>query len=250
MNKDFLRLAKEVADMSPCCDKQVGAVVVNNYGMLIGIGCNDFPPNRHGCLGLAECKHCGIQHAEFNALNAASRSFKLGWPHALYCTLEPCANCQKLIEEAGIKEVYFLQKTSERNRQCKPFKGVWLQVDLHETKYSPLTLAEMGELIKNYHDTLTWPVHSKENQMENARNIGLALIVEAQEVLQALPWKPWKPEGYKNPDLDNLVEELADLLFFMGSMLEIFGLSWSQLEEAFLKKLEENQRRRNAGETI
>lgn len=244
--KNCLMLAKAIANFSPCLDKQVGAVVTDTFGRIVGLGCNEFLGPLSACKRFVSdtCKGCNISHAEAVALAMAEGKS----PMVLYCTLEPCANCQKLIEEAGIQQVFFLQKTSERNRQCAPFKGIWKQIDLQE--HSPLTLVEMGELIKNYHETLTWPVLSKEKQVENARNIGLALIVEAQEVLQAVPWKPWKPEGYKDLDLDNLVEELADLLFFMGSMLEIFGLSWSQLEEAFLKKLEENKRRKKYGETI
>lgn len=250
MYRKYFSIAKREAERSLCPDKKVGAVVVDVNGRICAVGHNKFIDPYSDCTG--HCKSCGIQHAEKTAIVKSMTVGGIFAPplSAIYCTLEPCADCQRLIEKVGIKEVYFLQKTSKRNRQCEPFKGVWQQVDWQETKQLPLTLVEIGELVKSYHDTLTWPIHSEEKKMENARNIGLALIVEAQEVLQALPWKPWKPEGYKEPDLDNLVEELADLLFFMGSMLEIFGLSWSQLEEAFLKKLEENKRRKKDGETI
>lgn len=243
----LLQIAQTVARQSPCKDKQVGCVITDSDLNIISTGYNTFYED-NTCISPCDSRVCGIRHAEVHALSACQLDSK---PRYAFCTLEPCAECQAYLESHGVIGVYFISKTSQKNRQCRPFRGLWEQVRANQLVTHKLDLVTMGELMTAYQNTLSWPGKiTDKNRIETARTMALALIVEAQEVLQALPWKPWKPEGYKEPDFENFVEEMADLFFFMNHLLNIFGLSWARVEEAFLKKLEENKRRKKDGETI
>lgn len=243
----LLQIARTVAQQSPCKDKQVGCVITDSDLNIIGTGYNTFI-GENNCVSPCDASNCNIIHAEVAALNTVSPRVQ---PRYAFCTLEPCARCQVYLETQGIIGVYFSTKTSQKNRQCSPFRGMWEYMPISPLVNNRLDLVTMGELMTAYQNTVSWPGEiTDQNRIEVARTMALALIVEAQEVLQALPWKPWKPEGYKEPDFDNFVEEMADLFFFMNHLLNIFGLSWAQVEEAFHKKLVENKRRKKDGETI
>jgi NTP pyrophosphatase (non-canonical NTP hydrolase) len=103
--------------------------------------------------------------------------------------------------------------------------------------------------IEAYHKDLGYPQAQLHKTMRMAvhRDLCLALHAEVAELLDAAPWKPWRPEDYKPMDYDNLREELIDVLFFLGSVCELWGLSPTHLAITFEKKLEENKRRILAG---
>lgn len=106
-DRRFLRLAKHWAEE---CSKdpstKVGAVIVNKYRRVIGMGYNGFPegvqdtPER---LNDRPTKYKLVVHAEANAiLNAVSdtrRSTIYIWP------LFSCHECAKLVIQAGIRRV-------------------------------------------------------------------------------------------------------------------------------------------------
>jgi len=98
-----------ISTRGTCSRAQVGAIITRE-GRPISTGYNGAP------AGLAHCEHGGEEkgcevavHAEMNAIAFAAR-FGVGTENAaLYCTHEPCANCAKLIINAGISEVYYLE---------------------------------------------------------------------------------------------------------------------------------------------
>jgi dCMP deaminase len=111
-NSYFGELAKQVATRSTCTRKHVGAVIVRDRnilstgynGSLIGAShCSDV-----GCL--MENNHCiRTIHAEANAiLQAAKHGVSIN-NASIYITASPCFNCFKLIANAGIKHVYYLE---------------------------------------------------------------------------------------------------------------------------------------------
>lgn len=72
---------------------------------------------------------------------------------------------------------------------------------------------------------------------------GNALQIEVAEFVNELPWKVWKK---KDPDLDRVVDEFADVLHFLGtfvSLLDLMGMTPETLATAFQTKWDENQRR-------
>ncbi len=94
---------------------QVGAVIANKYNQIISTGYNGFPRGIEDDLypwskegSSYEIKYTYVVHAELNAITSASISL---WGTTLYTSLFPCANCAKIIIQAGIqKVVYFSDK--------------------------------------------------------------------------------------------------------------------------------------------
>lgn len=92
---------------------QVGACIVNRDKKIVGIGYNGFP------IGIndsefpwenvgehLDTKYPYVVHAEPNAILNSTTSLK---NCILYVTLFPCNECAKLIIQAGIKEIIFLE---------------------------------------------------------------------------------------------------------------------------------------------
>ena len=108
----FMNIATEVATRSTCDRKHVGAIIVKDKTIL-STGYNG------SIKGLPHCDevdhemvdgHCiRTTHAEANAIvQAAKNGVEIN--HAeIYITASPCYNCFKLIANAGIKSIYFLE---------------------------------------------------------------------------------------------------------------------------------------------
>lgn len=118
----FMSVAFLSAQRSKDPNKQVGACIVGEDKLILGVGYNGFP---RGCADSAlpwakkstngdelETKYPYVCHAEMNAImNKNSASVAGG---TLYVTMYPCNECAKLIIQAGIREVvYYEGKISE-----------------------------------------------------------------------------------------------------------------------------------------
>eukprot|EP00873_Tetraselmis_striata_P027383 jgi/Tetstr1/447647/TSEL_035006.t1 len=113
----FMSVAVLSAQRSKDPNKQVGACIVSKDKIILGIGYNGFP---RGCpddkLSWAKKSESGnplatkypyVCHAEMNAImnkNSASVSGS-----SMYVTMFPCNECAKLMIQAGIEEVVFLE---------------------------------------------------------------------------------------------------------------------------------------------
>ena len=98
-NEELMRLALEVAHTATRSgDVPVGAVIVNNDGVIIGKGFNE-----------REANNDPTAHAEVVAIrNAASRLQKSRLDGCtLIVTLEPCAMCAGAIAQSRISKVVF-----------------------------------------------------------------------------------------------------------------------------------------------
>ena len=99
--------------------------------------------------------------------------------------------------------------------------------------------------IKAYHTELGYPkVECTEpERIAQHRQLCLAIHAETTELLDAVPWKPWRPDGYKPVDKVNVAEELVDILFFCTSISEIWDIPEDMLADILERKLIENRRR-------
>ena len=109
-DRAYLRMALEWAQLSHCKRKQVGALIIKNR-MIISDGYNGTPSGFKNCC---EDKNGETQwyvlHAEANAiLKTASSTHDCGGA-TLYLTMSPCKECSKLIHQAGIKRLVFINK--------------------------------------------------------------------------------------------------------------------------------------------
>lgn len=101
----FFDLARTVASWSKDPSTQVGAVIVNGYRQVIGLGYNGFPrgvEDSNERLAIRPTKHLFTAHAERNALDNAHVDVR---GSTMYATLCPCNECAKSIIQRGILRV-------------------------------------------------------------------------------------------------------------------------------------------------
>ncbi|MCX6183088.1 MAG: dCMP deaminase family protein [Bacteroidetes bacterium] len=104
----YLKMAIEWARLSHCTRKQVGAIIVKN-GMIISDGYNGTPSGFDNCCENDNNEtHWYVLHAEANAILKLAKSTNSGEGATLYITLSPCKDCSKLILQAGIKRVVYM----------------------------------------------------------------------------------------------------------------------------------------------
>jgi dCMP deaminase len=104
----YMRMAQEWARLSHCTRKQVGAIIVKD-GMIISDGYNGTPsgfPN--DCEDEQGLTYWYVLHAEANAILKVARSTNNARGATLYLTHSPCKECSKLILQAGIKRLVYL----------------------------------------------------------------------------------------------------------------------------------------------
>lgn len=116
----FMDIAQLVARRSTCMRRQVGAVMVKEKNIL-ATGYNGTPKGITHC-DVTGClreqlkvpsgqRHelCRGLHAEQNAIiQAASHGVNIS-EATLYCTNSPCIICTKMLINAGIREVVYLE---------------------------------------------------------------------------------------------------------------------------------------------
>ncbi|WP_424526041.1 deoxycytidylate deaminase [Spiroplasma endosymbiont of Glossina fuscipes fuscipes] len=107
----FLSVAHVCAMRSKDPHTQVGSCVVNQIGQIIATGYNglprglnddEFPWARDG--EYLDTKYPYVAHAELNAILSARTNLE---NCRIYTTLFPCAECAKIIIQAGIKEIIY-----------------------------------------------------------------------------------------------------------------------------------------------
>lgn len=107
-DRSYLKMATEWGKLSHCSRKQVGALLVKE-GMIISDGYNGAPtgfPNP--CEDEAGETHWYVLHAEANAIMKVAKSHNSARNSTLYITLSPCKDCSKLILQAGIRRVVYM----------------------------------------------------------------------------------------------------------------------------------------------
>ncbi|WP_018676004.1 deoxycytidylate deaminase [Riemerella columbina] len=110
----YLRMAKEWAKLSYCKRKQVGALIVKDR-TIISDGYNGTPSGLENCCEDAEGKtKWYVLHAEANAILKMASSTQSAEGATLYLTLSPCKECSKLIYQAGIKRLVYIDHYSDR----------------------------------------------------------------------------------------------------------------------------------------
>ena len=124
-NKDayFMGLAQAVSARSSCLRRKIGAVIVRSNGMVLATGYNGAPRGMAHCLDIGcmrdqegiksgeQQQRCRAVHAEQNAmLQAASHDGASMAGGTLYCTISPCVICAKMMVNAGILRVVYLDE--------------------------------------------------------------------------------------------------------------------------------------------
>jgi dCMP deaminase len=107
-DRAYLRMALEWAKLSHCKRRQVGALIVKD-GQIIADGYNGTPSGfDNQCEDCDGTTHWYVLHAEANAIMKVARSMNSAKHSTLYLTMSPCKDCSKLVHQAGIKRLVYL----------------------------------------------------------------------------------------------------------------------------------------------
>ncbi len=118
----FMNIAIEVSRRSTCLRRQIGAIIVSDVGEMKSTGYNGNPRwlphcDEIGCirdkLGIpsgTRMETCTAVHAEQNALIQAGTNSR---GSTLYSTIVPCPICARMILNAQIARVVYLDDYSD-----------------------------------------------------------------------------------------------------------------------------------------
>lgn len=106
----YLRMAREWSKLSYCKRRQVGAIIVKDK-MIISDGYNGTPTGfENKCEDDDGSTKWYVLHAEANAILKVASSTQACDGATLYITMSPCKECSKLVHQAGIKRIVYLNE--------------------------------------------------------------------------------------------------------------------------------------------
>jgi len=106
----YLRMAMEWSKLSYCKRRQVGALIVKGK-MIISDGYNGTPSGFENiCEDDNQNTKWYVLHAEANAILKVASSTQSCQGATLYITMSPCQGCSKLIHQAGITRLVYVEK--------------------------------------------------------------------------------------------------------------------------------------------
>jgi len=111
-DKHYLEMASIWSKNSYCKRRQVGALIVKDK-MIISDGFNGTPSGfENDCEDENYKTKAYVLHAEANAITKVAKSGNNSCGATLYVTTSPCIECAKLIIQAGIVRVIYLNEYS------------------------------------------------------------------------------------------------------------------------------------------
>ena len=122
-DKNFIKIATELATASKCVSKQVGAVIVKD-GRILSTGYNGTPAGYTNCNEHWDGEYTSEHHewsktyeihAEMNAIIWAARKGISIEGATIYVTLEPCSECSKNLIASGIKRIVYAKEYEHTN---------------------------------------------------------------------------------------------------------------------------------------
>ena len=137
-DKNFMKIAYEVATGSKCVSRQVWAVIVKD-NRILSIGYNGTPAGYINCKDYWKWKYTPEHHdwsykyeihAEMNAIVWAARKWIPIEGATIYCTYEPCWDCTRAILAAGIKKIVYSEsyKHHDSNELRKFIEDCWAEI--------------------------------------------------------------------------------------------------------------------------
>jgi dCMP deaminase len=110
----LMEMALIASKRSTCTRKHVGALIAFN-GRPVSIGYAGAPAGLphcldHGCVPGPDGGCIRTMHAEANTIAFAARKGIATEGATLYTTVSPCLGCAKMIINAGIQQVWYLER--------------------------------------------------------------------------------------------------------------------------------------------
>jgi NTP pyrophosphatase (non-canonical NTP hydrolase) len=104
-------------------------------------------------------------------------------------------------------------------------------------KDQEVKIHELKEKIKDFCDKRDW------DQFHNAKELAVALSIEASELLEIFRWKNPQEvsELFNNPKKkEDIEDEMADIMYFLVRMAQRYNID---LSEALDRKMEKNEKK-------
>lgn len=110
-DKAYLKMALTWSELSYSKRKKVGAILVKD-NTIISDGYNGTPSKYHEniCENEHDETYWYVLHGEANAIMKCAKNGISCKNSILYQTLSPCKECSKLIVQAGISKVFYIEK--------------------------------------------------------------------------------------------------------------------------------------------
>lgn len=113
IDRVFMNIAKEIATLSHATKAKVGSIIVGPDKNIIGYGFNGTPAGfdnkaEHEVDGKLKTKP-EVIHSESNSIAKLARSTQSSKDSVMYVTLSPCLQCSKLIAQAGITTLVYME---------------------------------------------------------------------------------------------------------------------------------------------
>jgi dCMP deaminase len=106
----YMKTAILVSELSYCGRRKVGSILVKD-GRIMSTGFNGTPSGWENiCESSNNVTHDYVLHAEANCLMKMATSNESSEDSSLFVTTIPCIHCAKLIAQAKIKDVYYLEE--------------------------------------------------------------------------------------------------------------------------------------------
>jgi dCMP deaminase len=121
----FLEIADLVSSRSTCIRNQVGAVIVKE-SQILSTGYNGAPKGLPHCADVGCLRNelgvkpgerhelCRGLHAEQNAIIQAAYHGVSVRGGKIFCTTRPCSICTKMIINAGIEEIIYIEEYEDK----------------------------------------------------------------------------------------------------------------------------------------
>lgn len=242
--REILDSLQRIASQSNCLDRKVGCILERRSdGVVVATGYNKTWCSTK-CVKFTGLS-CVAEHAEQDAAYWYRNSREPGteWPElSAYVSYQPCNQCLKELRDINVTYVTFFEKSGAKMTvpegmivnyaHCTPLEG---EIGTWDT---------LLQKIRKYHEDLGYP-DKKGDKYTQARELLLALHQEVAELTDSIQWKPWR--SARNFTRHNFLEEMADVLIFLDSLLMNFDCSWNDVRKAIEDKLKVNYERINGG---
>ena len=145
----FMNVARLASWRSKDPSKKVGCCIVDGKSnRILSIGYNGFPRGvPDGALPWdkdgpwLQTKYPYVVHAEANAILNADVSLRGA---TVYVTLFPCNECAKLLVQAGVKQIYYVD--SKTNDACTASARLLRLADIEITQYTPSQVVTLNTI--------------------------------------------------------------------------------------------------------
>lgn len=99
--KEMFALAEKESQNSRCIDRQVGCVITDRDGNVLGKGCNTVINCNQNCHDKLK-RICNVRHGEVSAIESVPENMR-AMMYCAYVTLFPCFPCMQALEKTSVQ---------------------------------------------------------------------------------------------------------------------------------------------------